>query len=425
VFLVAPLSEAQLSHLCADADRCWSALPLLVIGTFFLTLLADLAPAQESQPGEPTIEKQTTSCQAGSASGDCPRGSGAPDRQKASVETKHNEPGSFVVAPLPISSPALGSGIVPVLAYIFPLGSHDKTSPPSVIGGAGLVTNNGSRAFALAGDLFFGENTYHATALYARGNLNYNLYGTGVDASRTGLKIPLEQNGQVFFVEFLRRLGWKFFLGPRFLLGESTITLRPSSGSTLPPPPDVGLRTNLRALGFRLQRDTRPNRFYPTTGTLLDFTADFFSEGLGSKYSFQSYKFTFNKYASLGQKQVLAFDLGICGTGGHPPFYGNCIYGTNNQLRGYTAGRYLDRYMAVAQLEYRLVLPKRFGLVGFGGIGEVVPGEDQFFRNDNFLPSAGGGLRFLLSKKYHVNLRTDVAFGRNSHTWSIGVGEAF
>jgi len=31
---------------------------------------------------------------------------------------------------------------------------------------------------------------------------------------------------------------------------------------------------------------------------------------------------------------------------------------------------YLDRYMVVTQLEYRLVLPKRFGLVGFGGIGE-------------------------------------------------------
>jgi hypothetical protein len=127
----------------------------------------------------------------------------------------------------------------------------------------------------------------------------------------------------------------------------------------------------------------------------------------------------------VGQKQVLAFDLGICGTGGQPPFYGNCIYGTNNQLRGYTAGRYLDRYMVVTQLEYRLVLPKRFGLVGFGGIGEVIPGGDQLFRNNNFLPSAGAGLRFLLSKKYHVNFRADGAYGRNSHTWSIGVGEAF
>jgi hypothetical protein len=34
-------------------------------------------------------------------------------------------------------------------------------------------------------------------------------------------------------------------------------------------------------------------------------------------------------------------------------------------------------------------------------------------------------IRFLLSKKYHVNLRTDFAWGKDNFTWSMGVGEAF
>jgi len=89
----------------------------------------------------------------------------------------------------------------------------------------------------------------------------------------------------------------------------------------------------LTALGFRVDRDTSPNRFYPTAGTILDFTADFFSQGLGSKYSFGSYKLTFSKYWSLTQNQVLASVSFGCFTGGQPPFYGNCIYGTNSQLR--------------------------------------------------------------------------------------------
>ncbi len=158
---------------------------------------------------------------------------------------------------------------------------------------------------------------------------------------------------------------------------------------------------------------------------LLDFTADFFAKDLGSKYSFQSYRFGFSKFASLSKKQVLAYNLGVCGTGGQPPFYGNCAYGTNNQLRGYTAGQYLDRYMVSTQLEYRLELPKRFGIVGFGGIGEVVPGGDQLFNSRNFLPGGGGGVRFVLSKQYHVNLRVDAAVGKNGHTWAMGVAEAF
>jgi outer membrane protein assembly factor BamA len=172
---------------------------------------------------------------------------------------------------------------------------------------------------------------------------------------------------------------------------------------------------------------TRPHAADETPtakGSVIDFTGDFFAIGLGSKYSFWSYKFTFNKYFSLSDKQVLAYNLYFCGTGGQPPFYGQCIYGTSSELRGYTAGRYLDRYMFATQLEYRLVLPWRFALVGFGGVGAVAPGVDRF-RTDQFLPAGGTGIRFLLSKQYHVNLRTDFAWGKDNFTWTVSVGEAF
>jgi hypothetical protein len=92
-------------------------------------------------------------------------------------------------------------------------------------------------------------------------------------------------------------------------------------------------------------------------------------------------------------------------------------------IRGYTAGRYLDRYMLATQLEYRLALPWRFGVVGFGGVGAVAPGGVSF-RSNQWLP-AGTGVRYMLSKKYHVNLRTDFAWGKDNFTWAVGVGEAF
>ena len=335
--------------------------------------------------------------------------------------------GSFVIAPLPISSPALGTGIVPVFGYIFKLQKSDPVSSPSVIGAAGLVTNNGSRAFTVFADLFLNRNTYRVTGLYAHGDINYDLYGVGIAAGNAGRKLPLQQTGDVFRGELLRRTKWDFFVGGRFWTGGSRVEPRRVS-ETAPqpqPPPDIGLDTNLRAVGFHVKRETAPNRFYPTTGSLLDFTSDFFSQTLGSKYSFQSYRFTFNKYGSLSNKQVLAYNLFFCATGGEPPFYGNCIYGTNNELRGYTAGRYLDRYMFATQLEYRLSLPKRFGIVGFGGVGEVFPGSTQIFSVNNVLPAGGGGARFQLSKTYRVNLRADFARGKDNWTWSMGVGEAF
>jgi outer membrane protein assembly factor BamA len=333
--------------------------------------------------------------------------------------------GTFVLAPIPISSPALGSGIIPIGAYIFSLSSHDKISPPCVVGAAGLITDNDTRAFAVFGQLFFRHDTYRVTSAFFQGNLNYSLYGTGAVAGNEGSKIPLTQEGSIFFAEVLRHLKWKIYAGPRVLSGHSLVTLRSNDTFGVPVPPDTGLRTKLISLGLSIKRDTRPNRFYPEGGTLLEFSSDFFATLLGSKYSFQSYRATFNKYWSLSTKQVLAYNAFLCATGGQPPFYGNCMYGTNNELRGYEAGRYLDTYMIATQVEYRLVLPKRFGLVAFGGIGGVAHDPIEFLRSSNLLPAAGGGLRFMLSRPHHLNLRADIAAGKNEYTFSMGVSEAF
>jgi outer membrane protein assembly factor BamA len=346
------------------------------------------------------------------------------DNKEKGSKRKKDHTGAIVAVPLPIVSPALGAGLVPVVGYITPIPTKDKKLAPSVIGAGGLITNNGTRGFALGTDLYLQQARYELESMYAHGNLNYNLYGVGFDNGNAGLKLPLEQSGQVFFVKFLRNIGWDTYVGGRFLSGSSSITLRPASGKLPPLPPDLGIHTDLRSLGVEVWRDSRPNRFYPLKGSVIDFTGDFFAHDLGSKYSFQSYKFTFDKYVSLTKQQVLAYNLNLCGVGGSPPFYANCIYGAGNELRGYTAGRYLDRYMVATQVEYRLVLPWGFGLVGFGGIGGVAPGADQF-RTNHMLPGVGTGIRYMLSKKYHVNLRTDFAWGKDNFTWSVGVGEAF
>jgi hypothetical protein len=400
-------------------------LAIFVLGGLLVFLTAVRAQEQPVPDKAPTVEPQaqqpeTPSPQEGKAEEEAKK---KEERKKWEEKLPHQ--GSIVVAPLPNSSPAIGSGIVPVLGYIFPFSTKDKISPPSTIGAAGLITDNGSRGFGVGGQLFLKEDRYEITSAYVHGNINYNIYGTGIASN---LKLPLEQTGEGFFGEFLRRVAWKFFVGPRFVTGRSFLTVRPTSATSFPIPEEVGIHDNLTSLGVRLLRDTRPDHFYPVGGTYFTITADFFSQTLGSKYSFQSYKTKFDKYWSLSKNQVLAYEGYFCATGGQPPFYGNCIYGTNNELRGYTAGQYFSRYMLATQLEYRLALPKRFGLVVFGGLGGVIPeGHElsQMIQTSHFLPGGGAGLRFELSKKYHVNLRADIAQGVNGHTFGVGVGEAF
>jgi|HubBroStandDraft_3_1064219.scaffolds.fasta_scaffold21132_1 hypothetical protein len=416
--------DSEDGHSKSLAKSIFSA--VLIAGAYIL-----FNPACDAQQEQPVEQAQTqTASQTATGSpktAEQAAQSTTPAKPEEQPKKKKKKlgPGEFVVAPLPISSPAIGSGIVPVLGYIFPLSMKDKTSPPSVIGGAGLFTNNGSSGFAIGGDLYLKHATYRLKAGFVHGAIDYNIYGTGIASN---FKLPLQQTGEAFFVECLRVIGWKFYLGPRFFTGHSIITLNPTNVTSVPIPPDLGIHTTLRSVGARLTRDTTLNRFYPTNGTFFTFTSDFVSQALGSKYSFQSYNATFNQYIGLTKNQVLAYNGLFCGTSGAPPFYGNCIYGTNNELRGYVAGRYFTRYSLAAQLEYRLVLPKRFGLVAFGGVGGVMPAGNQLLQrvqSSHFLPAGGAGLRFQLSKVYHVNLRADYAQGVNDHTFSLGVGEAF
>ncbi len=155
---------------------------------------------------------------------------------------------------------------MPVAGYIFPFEENKKRPEPSVIGAAGLITNNGTRGWVLGSDIYLKDARYELKAAYARGNIDYNLYGPGFVNGNAGLKLPLEQTEDFFFVEFMRRLVWDIYVGGRFINGSSLITLKPNDGNIPPIPPDIGLQTNLRALGFEVERDTRPNRFYPSKG---------------------------------------------------------------------------------------------------------------------------------------------------------------
>ena len=190
-------------------------------------------------------------------------------------QQKRTHQGSLVAAPLPTVSPALGNGVIPVLGYIFHLSTHDQVSPPSVIGAAGLITDGGSRGFALGAQLFMKENRYQVQGVFANGNLDYNLYGPAFSGGERGAKLPVSQTGRAFVGEAMINVGRKIFIGPRVWIGTSKVTA-PEHSNDIIPLPDLALQTELVSLGAVVSRDTRVNRFYPLTGSLLNATADFF-----------------------------------------------------------------------------------------------------------------------------------------------------
>jgi outer membrane translocation and assembly module TamA len=75
-------------------------------------------------------------------------------------------------------------------------------------------------------------------------------------------------------------------------------------------------------------------------------------------------------------------------------------------------------------LEYRWKFYKRWGMVAFAGVGEVARNLSDLNTKD-LLPSAGAGLRFMVSEKNRVNVSLDYARGREGDAVYFYIGEAF
>jgi hypothetical protein len=365
------------------------------------------------------------------------------DIQDADQQKKEKR-GEWIAAPIPIANPAIGAGLEWAVGYLFPFSRQDKISPNSVVGVGGLFTNNGSRGVAVGGRLYLKEDRYRFTAAGGRAKINADIYGVGKLAGDRGLFLPLTFNGSAFIFEpLLFRIRKSLHLGFRFQYRDLNMTLNSeeldqTAGADLPPSLKAVLdevaadlfQQRTVAIGPRVQWDTRDSTYYPRKGVFLDFGIDLFEEALGSKFTYQYYKVAFNKYTSLGKRQVLAVrGMGCAAAGDYVPIYDLCLFGSSNDLRGYSAGRYQDRRMFATQAEYRLNMPSdkflgRFGVVAFGGFGGVGERFSDIAWED-LLPAGGGGIRFRLTKKDHVNFRIDYGIGKVGHTLSMGIGEAF
>jgi hypothetical protein len=352
--------------------------------------------------------------------------SAAAHGRKKTAHAQADKPkrGQLILAPIPISSPAVGSGLVLAVGYVFNLNQNDKMSPPSTVGLVGAFTNSGSRAGGLGGRLYFSENKYQTTFAFVKGRVNFDFFGIGRIPGREAISVPLKVGGTIFFGEFMRNIGADIFIGPRYQRRNLYARFdgpQTPGGFDIPP---IDLQAVSAALGFHVQRDKRDSTFYPTKGSLFDFTGDFFANGLGSRRQYQTYRVSYNGFYTLAPKQILAYRGMICSANQNVPFYDLCLYGTRNDLRGYTGGEFQNRRSFATQAEYRRELKGRFGLVAFGGIGGIARRWNAF-RTDELLPAAGAGLRFKLDKKNHINYRVDLAVGREGRTLTIGVGEAF
>lgn len=170
--------------------------------------------------------------------------------------------------------------------------------------------------------------------------------------------------------------------------------------------------------------DSRDHNNYPMEGVYFDLRLKQFDRLLGSDFSFSALELDARTYVTLPASQVLAFQLQLRDISGEAPFQYLSTLGGDRSMRGYYDGRYRQNDQAIAQAEYRLSSPRKFGLVLFVCAGEVNRTLGNMALAD-FKYSYGFGIRWLMIPESKSNLRVDFGYGKGTSGVMVGLSEAF
>lgn len=322
--------------------------------------------------------------------------------------------GSIIVAPIPFSNPAIGSGLALGAGYLF---KTDPSADTSVIGIGAMQSSNGSQAHGLMLNIALPENRWTFDATFAQADIRYDFFSGAT-------KIPIRQDGS------LAQAGLSYGLAPDILLGgtlrylDTTVGLD-VGGTFLPPEiiPDLGLE--LFSFGAVFEWDTRNDSDYPTEGFHLNVDVNRGQVLNGPSRNYHYGKALFDTYHSFSPRSMVASRLSTCATTSNTPFFEQCSIGFTDGFRGFSPTQFLDTRMVSAQLELRQRLGKRLGLVAFGGMGWT---GDSFgtLTDAGTQAAVGVGLRYRVSQKFPVDFSVDVSHNDLDEDFLyIYVGQAF
>lgn len=320
--------------------------------------------------------------------------------------------GSVVVAPVPFSSPMIGSGLALGAGYLFKTGPDANTS---VIGLGGLRSDNGSQAAAAMVNLAFPGNRWQVKVFAARADAVYDLYtGLGV--------LPVSQDGSL--VRINAAYGVTPELSAGILLRYLETGITPNAGllpSSLQPDADLEIGT----FGLSIDWDRRDDSDYPTQGTRLTAfaTRSHTLGGLSRRYD-KGYAIL-DGYRPLGRRGVLALRGILCAASGNTPFFDQCSIGATDNMRGFNSTQFIGARSVSVQAEYRKRFSKRWGGVVFAGTGWTGPEIGDLTQGGSH-SAAGAGLRYRVSRKFPVDFSIDVSRNNAQETQLyVYVGQRF
>jgi outer membrane protein assembly factor BamA len=338
----------------------------------------------------------------------------APDIRNDEARLKLQK-GNFVAVPIPISNPTLDTGLVAGAAYFYAQTEEQrKAQPASVTAAAAMYTSNDSHAAAVVQQNYWREDRWRFTGALGAADLRLSVIAPD-DGSGTQ-SVDWRISGTFFLARLSRRITGNWYGGTFVRSVDANQSLEFGDESLDFDTDDV------RSVGFGLtaEYDSRDLPINTYSGSHLKVQALFNDESIGSNDTYQSYDVSFKSFHELSDSLVLAWELLGCQREGTTPLWDSCLI----KLRGFPVTDYLGKVSYSGQAALRWRLNNRWGVVAFGGAGEVAQSFSGF-RDRDLVPSYGAGVRFSVLPAKRINMRLDYAKSRDSDAIYFSVGEAF
>jgi outer membrane protein assembly factor BamA len=176
--------------------------------------------------------------------------------------------------------------------------------------------------------------------------------------------------------------------------------------------------------GLLFKWDDRDNVFTPSRGRQFSLSASLYNSLFASDFNYAKILLDLRQFFPMFGSHVLAVQGVLRTMAGTVPFIVLPKIGSDSIMRGYYSGRYRDKTMAAVQAEYRFPVWWRFGLVAFGGFGDVAK-DLAHLAPGRFKLSGGWGIRFKVNPKEGATLRLDFGFGKGFSGMYLTAGESF
>ena len=313
----------------------------------------------------------------------------------------------------PITEPAVGFGAALATVYFIPKKKNDsvKFQMPDIAALAAGLTQNGTW-FVGGGYLgFWNKDKIRYRGVLGYGDVKLQYFGAGNEfLSENPINFSL--NSTFILQQALFRLAnSRFMIGGKYIYSKSKVTIFDGIESDWINPIDINLRNS--GIGVIGEFENYDNFLSPNKGVRVNINYIQFSEILGGDVNFGKGTFFALFYVpTITNKLISGFRFESQIATGSAPFYMKPFV----FLRGVPAMKYQGDVVNTLETEQLFLINRRWGLVGFGGIGSTHNYDSE---NSNIISAwnYGGGFRYLIARR--LGLRMGIDVGKSAKDWGV------